>query len=290
MRGPLTYRLRRRCRQCVASCVAGAAQLVGIAFLASLNHSFLSDLWNAVSDVSGRVTREVKEFVVATVETLVNVMWGTFIKPIYDTITGVAGYISGTVTDLARDLWGAVTTIYGKIAEGISKAIGWASENIIYWYNRAKDAIEGAAGWLTGQVGALWGEVRGLADTIYHKFIEPIWHHLEGLPDWIYHHLIEPVWSGIGGLASKAWEFVQPFVKPYLDWIDGIKATISEAWTLARKLWDALWPIVSNPVGWLETKLHEMFGSVRNPLVQRITAAIADDAEALDTWLARFLG
>lgn len=279
------YRLRR------ARLLVDLVSYLGtIALLPALMLGGISDVWNAIWDKTIGVAENVVNYVKSALETFWNWLWETAIYPIYQAIRGAVGAVVSTLNQFMKDVGSTFWDTWGRITSGISTAIGWASENILYWYHQAEGLVNSAAGWLGGQVSDLWSNVRGMADTIYHSLIEPIWHHLESLPGWIMDNLVTPAIHALGDIAGMAWRAVQPILQPYIDWIDGIKNTIGTAWDMVVKLWNALWPIVSNPVGWLEDHLRKAVGDGRNPLVRAIHDAMAQNLDGIEKWIVSILG
>ena len=261
-----------------------------IALLPALMLGGIGDVWNAIWDKTIGVGEAVVNYVKSAIETFWNWLWETAIVPIYQAIRGAVGAVTSTLNQFMIDVGKTFWDTWGKITEGVSHAIGWASDSILYWYHQAEGLITGAAGWLGGQVGQLWESVRSMADTIYHQFVEPIWKYLEGFPKWINDNLIQPALRGLADLGGIAWRAVEPILRPYLDWINGIKDTITEAWTLARRLWDALWPLVSDPLGWLTNHMSWLLGRNGGNMVDRMVKAMSDNADAFEDVLVRWLG
>lgn len=261
-----------------------------IALLPALMLGGIGDVFSAIWDKAASVPGIIKDYVESAISTFWNWLWENAVLPVYQAIRGVAGAIWETLNQFMKDVGGTFWTIFGKIEEAVSRAIGWASQNILYWYGQAKDLITGAAGWLTGQVGELWGNVRSMADTIYHQFVEPIWHHLEGLPGWINDNLIQPAIHAIGDLGGIAWRAVEPILRPYISWIDATKKIVGDAWDMVTKLWNALWPIVSDPQGWLVNHMSWLFGRNGGNMVDRLVKAMGDNADAFEDVLVRWLG
>lgn len=266
------------------------AYLGTIALLPALMVGSIQDVWNAVWDKTIGVAENVVGYVKSALETFWNWLWETAILPIYQAIRGVAGAIWTTLNQFMTDVGTTFWNTWGKITDGISKVTGWASDSILYWYHQAEGLINGAAGWLGGQVSSLWGTVRSMADSIYHTLIEPIWHHLESLPGWIMDNLVTPAIHALGDVAGMAWRAVQPIIQPYIDWIEGIKNTIGTAWDMVVKLWNALWPIVSDPYGWVMRHLNDAFGHPDSQITKIVSTAMAENWDGIERWITNILG
>lgn len=266
------------------------AYLGAIALLPSLVMGGIGDVFSAIWDKTAGIASSVVDYVKSYVETFWNWLWENAILPLYKAISGAVGLVWTSLNQFMTDVGTTFWQTWGKITTAVSGAIGWASESILYWYHQAEGLINSAAGWLGGQVSSLWDNVRGMADTIYHSLIEPIWHHLESLPGWIMDNLVTPALHALGDVAGIAWRAIQPILQPYIDWINGIKDTIGEAWTLARKLWDALWPIISDPLGWITRHLQDALGHPNSQMADMVSKALAHNVDGIEQWIANILG
>lgn len=242
--------------------------------------------WNSVYNIGSDIVGWVKE----AIDQAKDWIYHHMILPVWSVISTV----TSQAWDWVQNLWDQIRPLLDGLTAGIAdvfrRAVQWGTEAIMYWYHQAVDFAGALVAPIRDLLDRAWGTVRTLGDTIYHTMIEPVWHGITDAITAFYNSVIAPVLGQLHAFLGDIWRYISPFVQPVIDDLAYWKDQIVGAVTMARKLWDALWPIVTNPLGWFEHKLSDVLTKTPQWITDTVLHTLEGNADKVENMVVRWLG
>lgn len=242
--------------------------------------------WNSVYNIGSDIVGWVKE----AIDQAKDWIYHQLILPVWNVISTVTSQAWTWVQNLWDQIRPLLDGLTAGIADVFRRAVQWGTEAIMYWYHQAVDFAGALVAPIRDLLDRAWGTVRTLGDTIYHTMIEPVWHGITDAITAFYNSVIAPVLGQLRAFLGDIWRYISPFIQPIIDDLAYWKDQIVGAVTMARKLWDKLWPFLADPQAWIADRLKRMFHDNTGGMVDAMMGAIGDNLGKLEDQMVRWLG
>ena len=280
-------RVRRALRRSYAAGLQTA--LIAVLFAQSRANS-LFDVFPDLAHWVGSVGSDVFNFVREQVDNVKDWIWEHFLKPAWDTI----GDVINMAVSLTNAIWDWIKPIVAQLWQGITNAIGTAWQMVTTWagsfWNQIVGFVHSLVDVISQGLQDVWGFARGLTDTIYHGLIEPIWQGIVTATTALWNNLVSPALEELRGFFRNIWSWIQPFIEPILGDVRHLWGFVQDIWSIVMVLRDKLWPILTDPLGWITRHLQDAIDRNSAGIVDRIVAVITDNADHAEDILLRWLG
>lgn len=255
---------------------------------------FIKDTWDSISEAVSKEWAKIYGDLQDIWSKLVQ-LWDTYGKPIVTVITDAFKWLEQWLHDhwdaikqVATDEWNAIYTVLKTAWDIISAMVKTAIDVVtaiiktawdaiaaivkIAWdvisgiINIALDLIKGVINifvdFVTGHWGALWNDVKTLAQNLWNDIYSTI----SGIVSAISNFLIQiwnNIYSMISGVLQNIWGVIQSVFNTVWNFLSGIWNNIKSA---AQAAWDWLYNTISGAVTKIKNGVTSIFTDMKNTL------------------------